>query len=117
MQGFGTAGVARTACAGRACVSIYSVFITTWRLRLMHLRILLSKREQTDENLPWIPPPGHRWRLCADHRQLRWRAPGPPGHAGPAEQRGCAPGGGSCVLTFEPHPRDYFAGVRHKPEL
>jgi riboflavin kinase/FMN adenylyltransferase len=23
----------------------------------------------------------------------------------------------SCVLTFEPHPRDYFAGVLHKPEL
>ncbi len=23
----------------------------------------------------------------------------------------------SCVLTFEPHPRDYFAAVLHKPEL
>jgi riboflavin kinase / FMN adenylyltransferase len=23
----------------------------------------------------------------------------------------------SCVLTFEPHPRDYFAGAQHKPEL
>ncbi|WP_399677548.1 bifunctional riboflavin kinase/FAD synthetase [Xenophilus sp.] len=23
----------------------------------------------------------------------------------------------SCVLTFEPHPRDYFAGVTKKPEL
>jgi riboflavin kinase / FMN adenylyltransferase len=23
----------------------------------------------------------------------------------------------SCVLTFEPHPRDYFAKVAHKPEL
>lgn len=23
----------------------------------------------------------------------------------------------SCVLTFEPHPRDYFAGVHNKPEL
>jgi riboflavin kinase / FMN adenylyltransferase len=23
----------------------------------------------------------------------------------------------SCVLTFEPHPRDYFAAVAHKPEL
>lgn len=23
----------------------------------------------------------------------------------------------SCVLTFEPHPRDYFAGALHKPEL
>jgi riboflavin kinase/FMN adenylyltransferase len=23
----------------------------------------------------------------------------------------------SCVLTFEPHPRDYFAGVHHKPDL
>jgi riboflavin kinase / FMN adenylyltransferase len=23
----------------------------------------------------------------------------------------------SCVLTFEPHPRDYFAGVHQKPEL
>ena len=23
----------------------------------------------------------------------------------------------SCVLTFEPHPRDYFAGVARKPEL
>src|SRR3989344_8337015 len=22
----------------------------------------------------------------------------------------------SCVLTFEPHPRDYFAGAHHKPE-
>ena len=23
----------------------------------------------------------------------------------------------SCVLTFEPHPRDYFAAVQHRPEL
>ncbi len=23
----------------------------------------------------------------------------------------------SCVLTFEPHPRDYFAGVTHNPDL
>ncbi|WP_298213259.1 bifunctional riboflavin kinase/FAD synthetase [Acidovorax sp.] len=23
----------------------------------------------------------------------------------------------SCVLTFEPHPRDYFAGAHHKPDL
>ncbi|WP_342130698.1 bifunctional riboflavin kinase/FAD synthetase [Hydrogenophaga sp. OTU3427] len=23
----------------------------------------------------------------------------------------------SCVMTFEPHPRDYFAGRHHKPEL
>jgi riboflavin kinase/FMN adenylyltransferase len=23
----------------------------------------------------------------------------------------------SCVLTFEPHPRDYFAGLHNKPEL
>ena len=23
----------------------------------------------------------------------------------------------SCVMTFEPHPRDYFAGVLNKPEL
>ena len=23
----------------------------------------------------------------------------------------------SCVLTFEPHPRDYFAGALQKPEL
>ncbi|MGH8035248.1 MAG: bifunctional riboflavin kinase/FAD synthetase, partial [Lysobacterales bacterium] len=23
----------------------------------------------------------------------------------------------SCVMSFEPHPRDYFAGVAHKPEL
>ena len=23
----------------------------------------------------------------------------------------------SCVLTFEPHPRDYFAGALHRPEL
>ena len=23
----------------------------------------------------------------------------------------------SCVMTFEPHPRDYFAAARHKPEL
>ena len=30
-----------------------------------------------------------------------------------ARQRGVP----SCVLTFEPHPRDYFAGVQHKPEL
>ncbi|MBI3531155.1 MAG: bifunctional riboflavin kinase/FAD synthetase [Burkholderiales bacterium] len=30
-----------------------------------------------------------------------------------AQQRGVP----SCVLTFEPHPRDYFAGVAHKPEL
>ena len=23
----------------------------------------------------------------------------------------------TCVLTFEPHPRDYFAGIARKPEL
>ena len=23
----------------------------------------------------------------------------------------------SCVLTFEPHPRDYFAAARQRPEL
>jgi len=32
---------------------------------------------------------------------------------GEAQQRGVP----SCVLTFEPHPRDYFAGVTGKPEL
>jgi len=32
---------------------------------------------------------------------------------GEAAQRGVP----SCVLTFEPHPRDFFAGVQHKPEL
>ena len=30
-----------------------------------------------------------------------------------AEHRGVP----SCALTFEPHPRDYFAGALHKPEL
>ena len=30
-----------------------------------------------------------------------------------AQQRGVP----SCVLTFEPHPRDYFAKANHKPEL
>jgi riboflavin kinase / FMN adenylyltransferase len=30
-----------------------------------------------------------------------------------AHQRGVP----SCVLTFEPHPRDYFASASHKPEL
>jgi len=30
-----------------------------------------------------------------------------------AQQRGVK----SCVLTFEPHPRDYFAAVAHKPDL
>ena len=30
-----------------------------------------------------------------------------------AQQRGLP----SCALTFEPHPRDYFAAVNHKPEL
>lgn len=30
-----------------------------------------------------------------------------------AQQRGVD----SCVLTFEPHPRDYFAAAAHKPEL
>jgi riboflavin kinase / FMN adenylyltransferase len=30
-----------------------------------------------------------------------------------AQQRGVP----SCVLTFEPHPRDYFAKVNHKPDL
>ena len=30
-----------------------------------------------------------------------------------AQQRGVP----SCVLTFEPHPRDYFAAALHKPEL
>ena len=33
--------------------------------------------------------------------------------AGEARQRGVA----SCVLTFEPHPRDYFAERRKQPEL
>lgn len=32
---------------------------------------------------------------------------------GEAQQRGVP----SCVLTFEPHPRDYFAAVAHKPDL
>lgn len=32
---------------------------------------------------------------------------------GEAQQRGVP----SCVLTFEPHPRDYFAAVTGKPEL
>ena len=30
-----------------------------------------------------------------------------------AQQRGLP----SCALTFEPHPRDYFAAVMHKPDL
>ena len=30
-----------------------------------------------------------------------------------ARQRGLP----SCVLTFEPHPRDYFAAISHRPEL
>jgi len=30
-----------------------------------------------------------------------------------AQQRGVP----SCVLTFEPHPRDYFAELHQKPEL
>ena len=30
-----------------------------------------------------------------------------------AQQRGID----SCVMTFEPHPRDYFAAVNHQPEL
>ena len=30
-----------------------------------------------------------------------------------AAERGVA----SCVLTFEPHPRDFFAAVHHKPDL
>jgi len=30
-----------------------------------------------------------------------------------AQQRGIP----SCAMTFEPHPRDYFAAVNHKPEL
>ena len=30
-----------------------------------------------------------------------------------AQQRGVK----SCVLTFEPHPRDYFAAAAHKPDL
>jgi riboflavin kinase / FMN adenylyltransferase len=32
---------------------------------------------------------------------------------GEAQQRGIP----SCVLTFEPHPRDFFAGQQRKPEL
>ena len=32
---------------------------------------------------------------------------------GEAQQRGVP----SCVLTFEPHPRDFFAGVTHNPDL
>ena len=32
---------------------------------------------------------------------------------GEAQQRNVA----SCALTFEPHPRDYFAALAHKPEL
>jgi riboflavin kinase/FMN adenylyltransferase len=32
---------------------------------------------------------------------------------GEAQQRGVP----SCVLTFEPHPRDFFAGLTHNPQL
>ena len=32
---------------------------------------------------------------------------------GEAQQRGVP----SCVLTFEPHPRDFFAGITHNPAL
>ena len=32
---------------------------------------------------------------------------------GEARQRGVP----SCVMTFEPHPRDYFAAISHKPQL
>jgi riboflavin kinase/FMN adenylyltransferase len=32
---------------------------------------------------------------------------------GEAQQRGIP----SCVLTFEPHPRDFFAGLTHNPDL
>ncbi|NDP39451.1 MAG: bifunctional riboflavin kinase/FAD synthetase [Rhodoferax sp.] len=32
---------------------------------------------------------------------------------GEAQQRGVP----SCAMTFEPHPRDYFAAASHKPEL
>ncbi len=32
---------------------------------------------------------------------------------GEAQQRGVP----SCAMTFEPHPRDYFAAATHKPEL
>ena len=32
---------------------------------------------------------------------------------GEARQRGVP----SCVLTFEPHPRDYFAAISHQPQL
>lgn len=32
---------------------------------------------------------------------------------GEAQQRGVP----SCALTFEPHPRDYFAAITHRPEL
>ncbi|MDD5472214.1 MAG: bifunctional riboflavin kinase/FAD synthetase [Sideroxydans sp.] len=32
---------------------------------------------------------------------------------GEAQQRGIP----SCVLTFEPHPRDFFAGITHNPDL
>jgi riboflavin kinase/FMN adenylyltransferase len=32
---------------------------------------------------------------------------------GEAQQRGIP----SCVMTFEPHPRDYFAAATHRPEL
>ncbi len=32
---------------------------------------------------------------------------------GEAQQRGLK----SCVLTFEPHPRDYFAQINHQPDL
>jgi len=32
---------------------------------------------------------------------------------GEAQQRGVP----SCVLTFEPHPRDFFAGLTHNPDL
>ena len=66
-----------------------------------------------------IHHPGIAPALRAHDRQFRRRAPRPPGHAGPADAaRRAIAACPRCVLTFEPHPRDYFAArLSGKPDM
>lgn len=54
--------------------------------------------------------PRHRQRLGAHHRQLRRSASRPSGDAG-LVAFGSPASWLAFLLTFEPHPRDYFAGL------
>ena len=53
----------------------------------------------------------------ADDRQLRRRPSRPPGDAGPADRGRGGPRLAPAVLTFDPHPREFFARDAAPPRL